>query len=498
MKKQILSCILAAMLLMLSACGEASSEPNTADMSGNGSGSGTEETVEDTEQSQEEIPETEDPAEVWDEPAQDFEGRALNVLCTNWYNIDSNWTSPELQVTEMTGETMNDAVYERNANIEAKFNVKMNFIDGGAHLSSTIETDYIAGTQGYDIAYPRISEMNDLAGAGTVYNLNKIESLELSKAWWSQFARESLTVNDSIFFVSGDMNFMDKWTSIGVFFNKDVAASYNITSDQLYDLVEEGKWTYDVFRTYTSDITNDSNGDGTLDAEDTWGCTANQDYINNVLHFWDSPFLVTDDSGKLVFNLNNEATFDAIDRMIDMLKNNVIIPNSCDIAEPVFTSGRSLFYIEVAQKLANFRDSDTDFGILPPMKYDENQENYRTTCATLSQMICIPKTTPDKEYAGLMLNAMGYESSQTIAPAYIENALESKFARDERTADMLNIIFDGITYDLGYHTDMSGLSGIITSMRTSLENTAASKFQAITKGLDKNLEKINGYYTDAE
>jgi hypothetical protein len=97
-----------------------------------------------------------------------------------------------------------------------------------------------------------------------------------------------------------------------------------------------------------------------------------------------------------------------------------------------------------------------------------------------------------------MLQAMGYESSLTIAPAYIENALESKFARDERTADQLGYIFRGMTYDIGYQNGMGGVSGSVDTMISNRENTASSKFATVTKAITKALEKVNAAYENAE
>ncbi len=500
MKTKLICLILAALMMLMTACAgktgtegkEGAGSPQSADNAGN-SGDDAGEAEAETESA----PETEDPSVVFDLEVKDFGGKNVGILGTNWYNIASNWTSPELKVTELTGEAMNDAVYNRNRMIEDKYNVKLEVTDGGAYLDTPIQNEIVAGTNLYDIAFPRISEMNNVAQSGGAYNMSKIDSLDLSKAWWSQFARESLTVHDSIFFISGDMNFMDKWTAVCMFFNKNVAAGYNITADELYNLVDEGKWTIDKFSEYTDAVTNDSDGNGTLDQKDTWGCTANASYLGNFLHAWDDPYTVVQD-GELVFNLNNEKTFAAIDRIIAVMNNNVIFAASWDVAEPVFTAGRALFFIEVTQKLANFRTLEYDFGVLPMVKYDEAQPEYRTTCATLAQMICIPKTTADKDFAGDMLQAMGYESSLTIAPAYIENALESKFARDERTADQLGYIFRGMTYDIGYQNGMGGVSGSVDTMISNRENTASSKFATVTKAVTKALEKVNAAYENAE
>ena len=501
MKKRWICSVLAALLLASCASGTSTAgdgsdnagNTGTAGQSSVGEAGGEEE----AETEPETEPETEDPATIFDLEVKDQGGKNVGILGTNWYNIASNWTSPELKVTELTGEAMNDAVYNRNQNVESKYNVKLVATDGGAYLDSAIQAEIVAGTNAYDIAFPRISEMNNIAQDGGAYDMNKIESLDLSKVWWSQFARESLTVHDSILFISGDMNFMDKWTAVCMFFNKNVAASYNITAAELYDLVDEGKWTIDKFSEYTNAVTSDSDGNGTLDQNDTWGCTANVQYLGNFLHGWDDPYTKVVD-GELVFNLNNEFTYGAIDRIISIMNNNMIFAGSWDVAEPVFTAGRALFFIEVTQKLANFRTLEYDFGVLPLVKYDEAQADYRTTCATLAQMICVPKTAADKEFAGYMLQAMGYESSLTIAPAYIENALESKFARDERTADQLGYIFRGMTYDIGYQNAMGGLSGMVDTMISTRENTASSKFASATKALNKALEKLNAAYVNAE
>lgn len=478
--------------MLLSSCGGKTTGDETDSSSAPGGTDISEETAET------EPVETVDPTTVFDLPDSNFEGKTVNILATQWYSgVSSPWSNPELSAVELNGNQINDAVYNRKATIESKYNVKLNYIAGEPYIASALNEDYIAGTNSYDIAYPRVSEMASIAGNGTAYDLNKTENVDLSKQWWSQLAREDLTINGATFFMAGDISHMDKYCSGCVFFNKQMASENNITSDELYGLVDSGKWTYDNFRTYTQNVTNDSDGNGILDNNDTWGCSANADYVSNVMQYWDNPITDVVD-GQLIFNCTTERTVDMVDRMIDMLKSNVVYGASWDVAEPVFTSGRSLFYIEVTQKISNFRSLDMDFGVLPPMKYDENQEGYRTTCAALATMVMVPKTTADRNTAGFILESLAYESNQTVIPAFIDNALETKYARDERTADMLHIIFDGITYDLGLFTDLGGFSSKINGMRSSLENTVSSSVSAVSKAVNIQLEKINGYYTNAE
>ena len=50
---------------------------------------------------------------------------------------------------------------------------------------------------------------------------------------------------------------------------------------------------------------------------------------------------------------------------------------------------------------------------------------------------------------GAVLEALSYESRQTVIPAYYEIALKGKYARDPESVEMLDLIFAGRIYDLG-------------------------------------------------
>ena len=157
-------CLMLAAQLLFASCASGDKPGDSGQTAGgteqNTPADGGEDAVPETE-----APETEDPATIFDLEVKNFDGKTVGILGTNWYNIASNWTSPELKVTELTGEAMNDAVYTRNLNMESKYNISFNVVDGGAYLDGTIKNDYLAGTATYDIAFPRISEMNNVAQA---------------------------------------------------------------------------------------------------------------------------------------------------------------------------------------------------------------------------------------------------------------------------------------------------------------------------------------------
>ena len=144
MSKKWISLLLSA-LLLLASCSGGADTGTEGGTPANEPGGTSDQTTEAEAPETEPAPETEDPATLFDLEVKDYGGKNVGILGTNWYNIASNWTSPELKVTELTGEAMNDAVYNRNQNIQSKYNVKLVATDGGAYLDSAIHARSLPG-----------------------------------------------------------------------------------------------------------------------------------------------------------------------------------------------------------------------------------------------------------------------------------------------------------------------------------------------------------------
>ena len=96
------------------------------------------------------------------------------------------------------------------------------------------------------------------------------------------------------------------------------------------------------------------------------------------------------------------------------------------------------------------RDMQSDFGIIPMPKLDENQAEYKTYVHDGTTVFCIPTTTPDADMSAAVLEAMCAETYRTVTPAYFETVLKDKYARDSETSQMLDIIAASVYLDIGY------------------------------------------------
>ena len=147
----------------------------------------------------------------------------------------------------------------------------------------------------------------------------------------------------------------------------------------------------------------------------------------------------------------SEQTFTAIEAYTDFLRARYkwLPPGSTlssgnGVFERVFDEGRSLFLLGYLRAVERLRGMETDFGILPMPKLDEHQSEYGHWvhgCA-----LAIPAFHDDVtlDRIGFMLEAIAAESRYTVIPAYYDVQLTRKFARDDESREMLDIIFNSI------------------------------------------------------
>jgi hypothetical protein len=159
--------------------------------------------------------------------------------------------------------------------------------------------------------------------------------------------------------------------------------------------------------------------------------------------------------------------------------------------QPIFESGRSLFYGEVMQCIIRLRAMEIDFGVIPFPKLDEDQEEYNHFIHVTACMVSVPLTNPDTEKAGIILEAMAAKSKYTLQKAYYDICLQGKFMRDEESSAMLDIILKTRNYDIGYIYNWGNL---FTSFRTCItkgDTDFASKYAkaetAAIKAMDKTV-----------
>ena len=485
--KRIWICLLAA--LLLSSCGQAVEENITTDPADD-----TETTPVETE------PETVDPYADTVE-AEDFGGKVFNLLLRD-EGSEVSWSIFDAVAEEATGEAINDAIYNRNLSVGEKYNVE---IVGTMDKNSlnTLNTSVRAGDSTYDAAFLNMYDSGSAAQAGSLMDYGTLDAIDMTKPYWDQRCIADLSIAHKTYFLTGDISSIDKKATWILMFNKNLITSFHL--DSPYDLVNEGTWTVDKFREMSADVSSDLNGDGQWTKEDQYGLATTPDTVHGLFYSCGGQYIRKDENDLPIFDMDIDLCTTIMETAGLILSNpqNTLLStniknttnNILDLRD-CFIEGRSLFYGEVMFHVAGLREMADDFGIIPMPKLNEEQAVYITYTNPAGPMLVVPVTTADPNCTGKVLESLASESHYTLTPAYYDIALKGKYARDEDSAAMLDIIFANRVYDL---TQAYGWGSMPTSFRdlavkgsTDLASLVASK----QSSFDNSIAKFVGAFIE--
>ncbi len=427
-------------------------------------------------------------------PALDMAGKTFRML-----NFESLWNMAiHLDHAEQTGDLLNDAVYDRNRRMEEQFNFVFEEAEGTytgwdtgfIDLSNMLIDSVIAGDAIYDGAYMSISQRMDLITQGYITDLSAISTLQLDKPWWDTFLNDTITVNNKLFMASGSLNLMPYDAMTSVFFNKQMVEDYGM--DNLYDLVREGKWTIDKLVEMCGMVANlngDENWSYKEDGSAMYGIATHRDFPAHFLYGCGMTY-VTAENGKYSFNIESDDFYTAVEKVTALFdQTNGVSGGSSTNFEAMFGAGRSLFLMDELKGCVALRDSEVNFGLVPPPKLREAQADYVTDVTERLMFLCIPITNTDLENSGALLDALSYDSYKTVVPIYYDNYISHKGLRDEDSLEMLEIMTRTRCMDIGMA--YGWCSKFITTMNYDI---GAGK--AIASLVASNKDSINNAIDD--
>lgn len=457
MRKQILSIILCA--LLLASCGN-----NTVETTG--------ETDADL-QAEETTTETEG---YYGLEAQDFGGVTFTIANREKsanYNAHPN---PELDAPELTGEALNDGIYNRNLKLQEKYNILLESVTFTGHdqIANEIKKAVTSGDATYDAAFPGVAMAFQMAMNGHLYEIHDIPHLQTERSWWMTNVLENTSIGDRNFFIAGDMNIGAMNAAGIVYFNKSILTDYDLESP--YGLVDEGKWTLDAMTELSASVTHDVNGDGILDENDTYG-TECSSFAWQPLFYGSGQLLIAKDENDLPYlDAASEQNYNTISAVVTFLNNDSStfnVNHTTGISDlgaltvDMFQHDQSLFFIELLYGVPEFREMESDFGLLPLPKANEEQAEYSTYLhPDNATAVVVPVVNTELDRTGVILEDMAFYSSELVRPAFYDIMLKSKFARDNDSARMLDIILSRTTVDLALIMKNSGID-IDNLMRTA-------------------------------
>ncbi|MBQ8510322.1 MAG: hypothetical protein IJ493_10500 [Clostridia bacterium] len=327
----------------------------------------------------------------YDYPDVNYDGYEFRILNAT---VDASYGCyVSLDFEEQTGEPLDDAVYQRNIRVEDKLGIEI--IDMQTDVGTvwgTLQTALIdqliqsvmAGDDAYDAAYLAVGFKPSVITDGYLTDLYDIPTLNLDAEWWDSVINDSLTIN-------------------GFTFNAEGNAVYGVAAHTS----STGSFIYSSGIRYTSE-----EKDGSLKL------TIGSEKLYNML----------DKLGTIMSVSDGHAHFDQSQAANPSYYYNV------------FAADHALFLTSELKGALSLRDMSSTFGLVPLPKYDENQESYYSLTNYSASLLCVPKSADNLERTGVILDALTYESYDSVLPVYYDITVSQKGLRNDESIEMLSII----------------------------------------------------------
>lgn len=487
MKKTALPCLLLALLAAagtaLTACGEASAP--------------VEQTKNTAPAETETVPETEDTYLHDNLPdGLDFGGTEIVI------HTRGDETSAKEVSAEADGEVLDDAIYARNQSVEERLNVKIvpflgsgwqNYSSDVTKLRSTIQ----AGDNTYQIVSGWKCQIPALAPQGCFHNLLDVEYLDITQPWWNQPAVQGMRLHNCLHFVTGDLSILTVLGCAQVMFVNDAIAS-NYDLESIPDVIRAGNWTLDYMISTVKKVEDDLNGDSVMDKNDRFGAVL--DRYNSADAFYvscDIHQIEFDKDGNPFFAPAVERTSNMMDKLHLMYNfgagTGTLVLEDMDLQQTMFANGQALITNrELDAARSRFRDMDDSYTIIPFPKLDDAQADYRVDASNSAQIWGIPVSNPAPEVSAAVMEAMACESHNKVIDVFYETCMQNKYARNEDTIEMLNLIRDKIYLDaeLMYSTLFDSPNYVAREQVTAKTNNVASWIAKKEKSIAKTIDKL--------
>lgn len=432
-----------------------------------------------------------------------FNGQEIRFVIDD---ATDEYRNKDIYAEEQTGDSLNDAVYIRNRSVEARYNVNITAIRKANPYGDSKKSI----TAGEDFAEVIVDGLINIAPAITERTLipfDDVPNIDITHKWWDQEMNKGFSIANKHYFLAGDLLVGDNEGTFIMMFNKKLIESYALETP--YDLVKNGSWTLDKMYEMSRVVTKDLGGDGVIDETDQWGLLT--EYYHTITFISTSGAKMatknTEDIPELT--INSPLTTAAFEKAYTILtdKNATILSEDYASKYPtdywyvagddIFNQGRSLFYLKQLANVPSFRNMEQEFGLLPIPKYSAEQDNYYSSVTSwLFSAIVIPATNNNLEMTGTILEAMSYESIDTLTKAYYDICLKGKYTRDNESGEMLDIVLNNRSFDLGTLYDWGSCINFycdfVRNKNTDIASAYEKKGTTFQRAMDRTINSILG------
>ncbi len=427
---------------------------------------------------------------------EDFGGYKFRILSLKDRNVIKTVTN--FDADEITGDTINDAVYTRNRIVEENYNVDISVL-----YTDNVVNEFTRATMAGDDFCDLVSDWDipktfALLPQGVAFDLNTMPEFRFDAPWWSDSMKD-VEVFGKQFFLIGDISPVFDMNILCVTYNQGIYEDMGFENP--YKMVNEGRWTLDKLSEMSRSVSRDLDGDTKITVTDQVGLLTE---ISAAMYLYtgSGETILKLENGEYRMNFGSEKCFDVFERVFELMfdfdhtfpmnsgrfESQLTTSTIWTEATKIMTESRALFRTGTFGDTAEYRDMKVDFGVLPIPKYDEKQEDYYCLLGENCQPFLMPVTVPDTHRTALITEALCMEGKFVIMPDFYDVFLDEKVLRDEESKQMVDLMFASAAIDIDKWFGLTGISAAINDMVKSGTYTLASQAASLQSSAEAKLK----------
>lgn len=419
---------------------------------------------------------------VEEEPKYDFGGRVLRI--GSYYDMTPNPESSALK----------EAYANRIKYVEENFNCKIEFVTIPDDYTATYITSVLAGDPIVDFGYVMSYKLlPSLIEGGIAYPISDINVFDFDDYKWRADYVEAGNYKGKNYSVL----MKDPEVRYGIFWNKTLFEQYGLPD--LYELYENGEWTWETFKEIAIAGNQDLDNDGTLDI---YGFNERESIEWCYMYSNGANVASKTDSGMTLDFADNKVT-EALTALQDF---KTTVPHQSgwlgnwDDQIKNFRDGKVMMCLEEFWiSYAYLGEMQDEFGFVPFPKGPSATDwsSYGKEVAPFFMLNGIE----DPEEAALIFNLINdVVETDEEWDELMEAQLEA-WADDAKTVEICMDIFNKGLISINPIKGFNDLSGVVNNLFNDIKSGAATPQTALEtyqSQIDTALNDISNYDYDAE
>ncbi len=415
-----------------------------------------------------------------------FAGEDVNIM---------TWLENTEYAEEITGEVVNDALYDRDLSVETRLNV--NIVQKGESYTwdtkdiylDKIRSSVLANDGAYDIASGQYATLPGLVQEGVFLDLMKQKYLDFTKTYWVQQLIEETSIAGRLYLAGGDLSLTSSKQVFCMYYNRTMQENMGI--ETLEDAVHAGTWTSDKLKSLIAGVYQDLDGDQAKSGPDQFGLVlSSANHLTPFIQAYNIQITTMNNEGYPELTFNTEKVVSVVEYMLSLVADSPdtayggegmkLLPGCGD----AFVEGRALFNVGTFSDAKNYVENmDDAFGILPLPKWDEKQEQYQTALSESNTLFGMTASCSNPDMVAATMEMMAAESSRLVTPAVFEITMKTRYAADSEMSQMFDLIKEGITFNFGsiYGFGLNQINTFFKGQIGSGKNTWASAYASLEK-----------------